>query len=89
MPRLLKAPWHTTAPLVPMLCKPWTPNSTRHELMLVQASARTKASLVLMVCETGALKHKRVPRLLEGPWRTKAALLPMLCQPGAPNRTMH
>ena len=56
MPRLLEAPWHITAPLVPMLCEPGPPNSTRLDLMLVQASARTKASLVLMVCETGALE---------------------------------
>ena len=49
VPRLLEAPWGTTAPLVPMLCQPGAPIITRHELMLVQASACTKASLVLIV----------------------------------------
>ena len=34
---------------VSMLCEVGVPNSTSHELMLVQASACTKASLVLMV----------------------------------------
>ena len=55
-PRLLEAPWHTTAPLVPMLCLLGAPIITRHEPMLVQAFASTKASLVLMVYETGALE---------------------------------
>ena len=42
--------------LLPMLCQPGAPNSTRHEPILIQASTRTKASQVQMVCETGALR---------------------------------
>ena len=53
-PRLLEAPWRTTAPLVPMLCQRGATIITRHEPMLVQAFTSTKASLVLMVYETGA-----------------------------------
>ena len=54
--RLLEAPWRTKALLVPMLCQPGDPISTRHESMLVQAFAQTMGSLVLMVCETGVLE---------------------------------
>ena len=55
--------------------------------MLVKASARSKAPLVLMGCQIG--EHKHDPRLLEAPWRTTAMLVPMLCQPGAPIITRH
>ena len=54
--RLLEVPWRPKAPLVPMLCQPGAPISTRHESMLVQALAQTKDSLVLTVCETGVLE---------------------------------
>ena len=83
MPRLLEAPWHTTAPLVPMLCEPEPPNSTRLDLMLVQASARTKASLVLMVCETGALEAQACAwtarDTLAHQGRTAADVVPARC----------
>ena len=48
---LFEEPWHTKVPQVPILCEPGAPNSATHELVLIQASARTKASLVLMVCK--------------------------------------
>ena len=51
-PRLSEAPWRTKATMVPMLCQPGAPSSTRQGLKLVQASARTKASLGLKACET-------------------------------------
>ena len=55
-----------------MLCQPGAPSSKRQESMLVQASVHNKASLVLMVCETGApesisiyldcFRHLGIPR---------------------------
>ena len=44
----------TGADVVPARC----PHQKRQESMLVQASARNKASLVLMVCEIGALRSR-------------------------------
>ena len=52
--RLLEALWPTTVSLVTILCEPSAPRHKAHGQMLVEASARTKALLVPMVCKTSA-----------------------------------
>ena len=53
-PRQSEAPWRSKVAMVPMLCQLGAPSSTRQGSKLVQASVRTKASLVLTACETCA-----------------------------------
>lgn len=51
---------------------------------MVEASARTMAQLLPMVCETVDRSSARhVPRLVETSGRTKACLEPVVCEPSA------
>ena len=56
--------------------------------MLVQASENTKASLVLMVYETGAPTSKRQESMLvQASVRNNASLVLMVCETGASRST--
>ena len=52
--RRSESPWSSKVAMVPMVCQLGARSSTRQGPKLVQASAGTKASLVLTACETGA-----------------------------------
>ena len=86
--RLLKAPLRTKAPQVPMSYEPGVlAEQGLRRCWFNHSRVRTKASLVLMVCEIGAYKglagadavQGKGPKLVQASVCTKASLVLMAC----------